>query len=212
MTTTEASSPRSAARSRRGRSGQMTGICSVLGGAAWTTACFVHNSLPQGCIGDTCGGRPLRGSSPAGVALVAVAGVILVVSCVGLLLLARRSRGLGRVGVAAGLVGAAGIALLAAAGVVSTVVDGSWAGMPALVVPGVLLLGVGLALTAWVVLRARILPVPLSLSLLATALLLPFANEQTSRVLLAVPFGVAWLAAGVLLLARATRTRAARAL
>jgi hypothetical protein len=190
----------------------MTGICSVLGGAAWTAACFVHNSLPQGCIGDTCGGRPLRGSLPAGVALVAVAGIMLVVSCVGLLLLARRSRGLGRVGVAAGLVGAAGIALLAAAGVVSTVVDGSWAGMPALVVPGVLLLGVGLALTAWVVLRARILPVLLSLSLLVTALLLPFANEQTSRVLLAVPFGVAWLAAGALLLARETRTRAARAL
>ena len=62
--------------------------------------------------------------------------------------------------------------------------------MPGLVVPGVLLLGLGLALTAWVVLRARILAVPLSLSLLATALLLPFANEQTSRVLLAVPFGV----------------------
>ena len=80
----------------------MTGICSVLGGAAWTAACFVHNSLPQGCIGDTCGGRPLRGSLPAGVALVAVAGIMLVVSCVGLLLLARRSRGLGRVGVRPG--------------------------------------------------------------------------------------------------------------
>jgi hypothetical protein len=32
-----------------------------------------------------------------------------------------------------------------------------------------------------------------------TALLLPFSNEQTSRILLAIPFGLAWVAAGIAL-------------
>ena len=38
--------------------------------------------------------------------------------------------------------------------------------------------------------------------LLATALLLPVANEQTSRILLAVPFGLCWLGLGVELMRR----------
>jgi hypothetical protein len=43
-------------------------------------------------------------------------------------------------------------------------------------------------------------------------LLLPFADEQTSRVLLAVPFGLVWLATGASLLWDASpRRRAARA-
>ena len=183
---------------------RVAGVSSAIGGIAWTLACFVHNSLPQGCIGDACegpGAAPLRGSSPVATTLLTVAGLMLAVSGVSLVLLVRRVSGLGRSGLVALLVGGAGCALLLAAGIVSAV-DGDWNGMPGLVVPGVLLLAVGAALLGWVVLRSRLLPPWLALLLLATALLLPFANEQTSRILLAVPFGLAWFVAGTTLARR----------
>ena len=148
----------------------------------------------------------MRAPGAADTALFVIAGVLLAVSCVGLLQLARRVRPLGRPGAAAAVAAGAGLALLAAAGV-ATWVDEGWAGMPALVVPGVVLLAAGLVLVTWVVFRARVLPNGLSGLLLATALLLPLANEQTARVLLAVPFGVAWLAAGVVLVSGAAPRR-----
>jgi hypothetical protein len=64
---------------------------------------------------------------------------------------------------------------------------------------------------AVVVIRSRVLPTALSALLLATVVTLPFANEQTSRILLAVPFGLTWLGAGVLLLRRHENRTAALA-
>ena len=125
---------------------------------------------------------------------------MLAVSGVGLLLLTRRHGGLGRTGLVAVLIGGLGGALLLAAGIVSGFINGDWSGMPGLVVPGVVLVAVGAALLGWVVFRTRLLPTWSALLLLCTALLLPLVNEQTSRILLAVPFGVAWFIAGVTLM------------
>jgi len=181
---------------------RLVGVCSLVGGAAWTAACFVHNSLPQGCIDAECDGHAMRGSSPVATALFVVAGLMLAGAGVGLLLLAReRNGGLGRAAVAAGVCGALGLLLLGSAAVVSAV-DNDWNGMPGLVVPGVLLLAAGLVLLAVAVIRARVVPVWCSALLLASALVLPFANEQTSRILLAVPFGVCWALLGVVVLRR----------
>jgi hypothetical protein len=179
----------------------VTGVCSTLGGLAWVLACFVHNSLPQGCIGDGCSERPMRGSSTLDTALFDLAGVLLALSGTGLLLLAHRTRRLGRLGAVAGGTAALGLLLLAGAAVMSTL-DNNWEGMPGLVIPGIGLLAIGLVLVTVVVLRAGVVPTWLGCLLVATALLLPFANEQTSRILLAVPFGLVWLAVGVVLLTR----------
>jgi hypothetical protein len=176
----------------------LTGVCSAIGGVAWVAACFVHNSLPQGCIDEQCEHATMRGSSPADTVLFGIAGVMLAASGLGLLVEAHRRRPLGRLGALAGITAALGLLLLAAAGVVSSV-DNDWEGMPGLVLPGIVLLAVGLALVAVVVLRARVVPALVAALLLGTAVLLPAANEQTSRILLAVPFGVAWLALGVAL-------------
>ena len=191
-----------------GRVDRVTGLCSVVGGAAWVAGCLVHNSLPQGCIDAGCtDGAVMRGSSPAEVALLVMAGLLLAVSSLGLLVLARTARGgdLGRPGAASGVAGGAGLLLLGAAGIVAAF-DGNWSGMPGLVVPGVLFLALGLALLAWVVFRAGVLPTWLCALLLATVLVLPFANEQTSRILLAVPFGLAWMVTGVVVAARRPQT------
>ena len=181
---------------------KVTGLSSGIGGIAWTLGCFAHNSLPQGCIADACESvqaAPLRGTSPVAVALFAVAGVMLAVGGVGLLVLARGLGGLGRTGLVAVLMGALGCVLLLSAGVVSGLVNSDWNGMPGLVVPGVIFLAVGAAILGWVLFRTKVLPTWLAVLLLCTALLLPFANEQTSRILLAVPFGLAWFVAGVTL-------------
>jgi hypothetical protein len=177
----------------------VTGVCSAIGGASWVVVCFVHNSLPQGCIGDGCSARPMRGSSTLDTVLFDLAGVLLAITGIGLLFLAHRTRRLGRLGAVAGGTAALGLLLLAGAAVMSTV-DNDWEGMPGLVIPGIGLLAVGLVLVTVVVLRARVVPTWLGCLLVATALLLPFANEQTSRILLAVPFGLVWLALGVVLL------------
>jgi hypothetical protein len=177
---------------------RLTGVVSALGGAAWVAACLVHNTLPQGCIGDQCDHATMRGSTPVATTLFVAAGLLLVASGLGLFIEARRRARLGRPGAAAVVTGALGLLLLAAATVVSTV-DNDWAGMPGLVLPGIILLAVGLVLVAVVVLRARVVPVWVAALLLATAVLVPFANEQTSRILLAVPFGLAWLVLGLTL-------------
>ena len=142
----------------------------------------------------------MRGSSPVATTLFVVAGLMLAVSGVGLLVLARQRSPLGRLAVLAAAAGGLGLLLLAAAGVVSTWVDNEWNGMPGLVVPGILLLAVGLVLVATVIIRRRVVPIWTAALLLGSALLLPFANEQTSRILLAVPFGLAWILFGLSLL------------
>jgi hypothetical protein len=78
---------------------KITGASSLTGGLAWVAACLVHNSQPQGCIGDACDlGGTERGSTSLDATLMVVAGLLLAVSALGLLLLARgRGRRRGRV-------------------------------------------------------------------------------------------------------------------
>ena len=185
----------------------VTGGTSLLGGAAWVGACLAQNTLPQGCIDEGCDVRPMRGSSTTASLLMVAAGVLLAVTLAGFVVMSRRrghwgsSSRVGAVAVAAGL-----LLLLAAS--VMTVVDNDWEGMPGLVVPGVLLLVIGLILMAWMVLRSQVLPTWVAVLMLVTVVLLPFSNEQTSRILLAVPFGLAWMLAGAVLLRGPTRASA----
>jgi hypothetical protein len=66
-------------------------------------------------------------------------------------------------------------------------------------------IAVGLALLGWTVLRSGVVPTWAGLGLLVGVLLLAGVSEQTARVLLALPFGMAWLATG-LVLAQRSRT------
>ena len=80
-----------------------TGVCSTIGGLSWAVACFVHNTLPQGCIDEGCADRSMRGSTTLDPVLFGLAGVLLAVSGIGLLVLAHQRGGLGRLGALAGL-------------------------------------------------------------------------------------------------------------
>lgn len=180
-----------------------SGAFAVIGGAAWTAAALIHAAQPQGCIGDECDIRPMRDSTTATELLLALAGVTMIGSGAGLLALHKRQNGLawpGRLGAALCALGVVSLALAVA--VQELFFGGDFPWMPAFVVPGVIALAVGLAFVGWTVFRSRILPAWLRVALLSTALLLLGANEQTSRILLVIPFGLAWAAMGVMLLPR----------
>lgn len=184
----------------------LTGGCAVVAGLAWSAAAVLHSRQPEGCVGGVCEiAGQMRGATPATEVLFLLAGATLVLSLGGLLLLARRGGRLGRTGWAAGIACALGLGLFLAAAAVSTFGDPDWSGMPVLVGPGLGLLVVGLVLAAVIVWRARVLPRAVTVVVLLTALLLPLANEQTSRVLMAVPFGLAWAVVGGALLLRESR-------
>ena len=182
---------------------RFAGACAVIGGSAWTAASIIHASQPRGCVGDECGAVQMRNATSGTSLLVALAGVMMIASGAGLLLLIRRRGHLGRTGVVGAAACGFGVAVLAVALALQELVYGSdfrW--MPAFVVPGVTALAVGLALVGWTVVRSRVVPSWVGVSLLIGAVLLVGANEQTAAVLLAVPFGIAWLATGAALMLR----------
>lgn len=189
----------------------VTGACAILGGAAWATACVIHASQPSGCVGDTdCSRVAMREATYAASLLLAAAGALLVGSGGGVLWLIRRQGRLGRGAVLGAASAAVGVLLLVVAVTVQALFfDGDFALMPAFVVPGIALLAVGLALVGWSVLRSGVLPRWAGMSLALGAVLLLGANEQTDAVLLAVPFGLAWLATGLALCGRWAGDRAA---
>jgi hypothetical protein len=179
----------------------VSGTCAVVGGLAWAVACVVHASQPQGCVGSECAGTSMRESTATTAALVAVAGLMMVVSGVGLLLLVRRRGPLPRTARIGAGTAALGLALLASALTIQALFfDGDFPWMPGFVAPGVLALAVGLVLVGWAVMRSGVVPRWAGVSLVVGAALLVAANEQTSSILLAVPFGLAWVATGAVLL------------
>lgn len=188
------------------RVGSCTGACALLGGIAWTAATVIHASQPRGCVGSECDVLPMRSATTATSLLVGLAGVMMVASGAGLLALVKRRDRLGWTGVLGAASGAFGIAVLGSAAAVQELFyEGDFPLMPVFVGPGVLALAGGLGLVGWRVLRSRVVPTWSGVAVLVGAALLLGANEQTSAVLLAVPFGAAWGAAGATLLLRGAR-------
>ncbi len=179
------------------------GACAVLGGSAWVAACALHASQPSGCVGDGCELAPMRDATSMTSLLFAASGVLLLLSGAGLVALIRRRGRLAWPGVlgSAASVGGAAVLILAVA-LQELLFTGDFALMPALVLPGIVLLALGSALLAWNISRSRVLPRWSATGLLLGAVLLPGANEQTAAVLLAVPFGVAWIATGAAVVVR----------
>jgi len=117
-----------------------------------------------------------------------------------LVLLARRGElgWIGTAGVAACVLGMASLAAMT---------------LPALrdqtrPLPGLVAVALGLGLVGWTVLRSRVVPTWTGLGLLGGVLLFAGVSEQNARVLLALPFGIAWMIAGVVLLQQARVTEA----
>lgn len=180
---------------------RLSGALAVGAGAFLALAACLQSLEPVGCIGDVCDEQTMRNTPGSVTVLLEIGGVLLVASVLGLGLLLRRRGALGRLGTTGCALLVAGAALLAAGGVFAVLFPGpSEDAMPGFVIPGFAAVAIGLFLLAITVFRARLVPT-WSVALVAVGVvLLALVNEQTSRVLFALPFCLAWAVAGGLLL------------
>jgi hypothetical protein len=185
---------------------RLTGSAAVVGGLAVCAASYVDSTLPIGCVGDQCNYRPERPSSVSVNVLDLVAFVLLVASVAGLGLLVRRRRRLGRMLVTGvGLVVIGAVVAVVANVVQAVFFDGDLAVMPAIFLPAIAAMVLGLALLMVTAIRARVVPLWAGVVVALTLLLIPFGNQENTSVLLDIPFGLAWTLAGLLLVRRSGR-------
>jgi hypothetical protein len=191
---------------------RLSGALAMAAGLLLALAAWLQSLEPVGCIGDDCLDRPMRESPTSVTVLLDLGGVLLVGSVLGIGLLLRRRGALGRLGVTGCTLLVAGAAILAAGGVFAVLFPGpSEDAMPGFVIPGFSALAIGLFLLAITVFRAHLVPT-WSIALVALGVvLLALVNEQTSRVLFALPFCLAWMVAGGLLVRRAAEGSRVRA-
>ena len=179
---------------------RVSGLASILGGVLWIAAAILIASKPRGCIGDVCAFRSMREVSPLGSSLILLALLLLMVGAVGLVIRARnagRFGRLGRVGLVACAVGTAVV-------VISSLIQalffrGDFPLMPYFFIPGGFVLVLGFLLLGLAILWAKILPNWVAVLLIIGTLAMFGFNDQNAQVLLAIPFGVAWIAVGYVL-------------
>jgi hypothetical protein len=152
---------------------RLCGAAAVAGGALWIVFAVLAAGLPEGCVGDACRLSSHRELGDLGLLLLAGAGLVLV-GYAGL-----------RPPLASRVAVIAGVALIAA-GATS---EELWT---PLVLPGIVACVAGFALAGM-----RLAPRWIGVFVVAGSLGLLAANDQDARVLLLIPFAVAWMAAGV---------------
>lgn len=190
-----------------------SGAAAISGGALLVAGTVIHALEPRGCVGAECASRPMRESGALEGVLVLVGALLVLAGVTGLVLLSRDTGRFGRAGRTGVQVGVAGLVVLLMAGLAQGLVFGvDFALMPYLVWPAMLAVVVGFALLGIEVMRARVLPGWAGALLILGSLGLTAANEQTSLVLLAIPFAVAWMAVGYVLWSRGSRPAATPAL
>jgi hypothetical protein len=185
------------------RLAQAAGACALIGGSAWVVAIVIHALQPIGCIGDECLVRLPREATTGTSWLVLMVAAAMVAFLLALLALLARSGDLGWTGIAGVAACGLGIAALA-------LMELPQFREQLRPLPGLVAITVGLALVGWTVLRSRVVPTWAGIGLLVGVLLLAGVSEQNSRVLLALPFGMAWLATGVVLMQRSRTMAGAR--
>ena len=175
------------------------GLAAMLGGALLVVSALLIASMPRGCIGDECAARPMRDTGIVG-ALLMLALLLVVIGMAGLVIRARNAGRFGVLGKTGAAVGAVGVALPVIGSLIQGILyDGDYPLMPYFVIPGVLALVVGFVLLGIAVLRARVLPRWAAVLLVVGSLAMLGFNDQNAQALMAVPFGVAWMAVGYVL-------------
>lgn len=175
------------------------GLAAVLGGILWIIYAIVVAQMPVGCIADECNMRPMRDTGAA--APLFILAVLLIGLGVTALVSRARATGrfsmLGRGGLIA--VSAGMLILMLALLVQSFLFRDDFPLMPYFVIPAGLALVVGFLLLGIAILRSGVLPRWTAALLIIGTLVLLAINDQNERILLAIPFGMAWIAIGYVL-------------
>ena len=188
---------------------RLCGLAGISGAALSIVLAVLTASKPRGCIGDECAVRTMGEAGVLDAVLFLLAGSFVAVALAGLVARAQRNGGrFGRSGRPGPTAIAAGAALLAA-GMALDVWD--FGLVPAFIIRGFLAVIAGLLLLGVAVLRAGALPRWAGVLLIVGALAMLGFNDQNWQALMAVPFGVAWVAVGYALWSSEPARRPARA-
>ena len=167
------------------------GMAAMLGGMLWIVAAIITASKPQGCIGPECDVLAMRDTSDVALLLL----LALLLSAIGLAGVFIRAQNTGRldrwsqIGLALSSVG---LALLVLGMVLSAISEVFWVLAPL----GGLALVIGLALVGIAALRMEVLPRWAAVLLVIGSLGMLGFNDQNAQALMAIPFGIGWLAVG----------------
>lgn len=177
------------------------GLAAILGGIMLIVHSVGAASMPRGCIGDVeCAIRPMRDTGVFGVFFL-LALPLLLAGMASLALRARKAGRFGRLGLAGVILGSAAVATLSGAIVAQTFFfGGDFPLMPYFVIPGELALLVGFTLVGIAVLRGGVLPRWTSALLVVSTIVMLWFNDQNAFVLLGIPFALAWMTVGYILL------------
>ncbi|MDP9313914.1 MAG: hypothetical protein M3R24_24055 [Chloroflexota bacterium] len=179
--------------------GRWGGHAAAVGGLLWIAHAVMVARMPVGCIAEECLTRPMRDTTAA--APLFIAAVLFI--ALGLAALVGRSRSAGRFGglgcLALGASAAGIVGLLLALLVQTVFFRGDFPLMPNFVIPAGLALVVGFLLLGIAILRSGVLPKWTAALLVIGALAMLGANDQNTRFLLVIPFGLAWIAVGYVL-------------
>ncbi|WP_461174182.1 hypothetical protein M1D93_05645 [Arthrobacter sp. Z1-9] len=188
------------------------GAAAMLGGLLCALAAFLHNLQPIGCVGMDCETTAMRSATGFVSVAGAAASLLTLLGIAGMTLLARRSGHHRKLANAGLLTAAVGFILLFAGSLIQTAVfAGDFPGMPFFVIPGLLAAITGFLMIGVFILRAGVFPRWLGIFFVVSSFGLLAANEQTPAVLLAIPFGLAMVAAGYFMLGGGRRPEAAPA-
>ena len=167
------------------------GAAAILGGILWIVPAIITAFKPRGCIGLECDISAMRDTSDVALFML----LALLLSAVGLAGVAIQARNTGRFGrltkAGVALYGV-GVALFVLGMILTAISEVFWV----LMLPAGLALIGGLVLTGIAVFKTRVLPRWVAVLLVIGSLAMLGFNDQTAEVLMAIPFGLAWIAVG----------------
>ena len=183
-------------------SSKLSGPAAMLGGGLWIGGAIATALRPEGCVGAECSlpGRSMRETSALEGGLFVAAVLLIAIGLAGLVVRARAMGRFGRLGRSGAITSAVGLAAIVISGLVQGLFfGGDFPLMPFFVIPAGLTVVIGLLLSGIAILRAQVLPRWAGVLLIIGALALLGTNDQDARVLMSVPFGIAWLGVGYVL-------------
>jgi hypothetical protein len=168
------------------------GLAAMLGGLLWIVAAIITASKPRGCIGPAeCDVMAIRDTSDVAPWLL-LALLLSAVGLAGMVIRAWNTGRLDRLGQVSVALCAVGVMLLILGMGLSAISEVFWALVPL----GGLALVIGLALVGIAALRMEALPRWAAVLLVIGSLGMLGFNDQNAQVLMAIPFGIGWVAVG----------------
>jgi hypothetical protein len=168
------------------------GLAAMLGGLLWIVAAIITASKPRGCIGPAeCDVMAMRDTSDV-APLLLLALMLSAVGLAGMVIRAWNTGRLDRLGQVSVALCAVGVMLLVLGMGLNAISEVFWALVPL----GGLALVIGLALVGIAALRMEALPRWAAVLLIIGSLGMLGFNDQNAQVLMAIPFGIGWVAVG----------------